>query len=113
QRVHRYTLALCTRVGRQGRESAGLVMSCAKRYVPKLEFPRREVITLALCSTTLNYTLVNLFPYVGIMVKDMMALDSINEAGFYAGYVASAFTFGRLVSGYAIGYLSDKIGRKP
>ena len=56
-------------------------MSCAKRYVPKLEFPRREVITLALCSTTLNYTLVNLFPYVGIMVKDMMALDSINEAG--------------------------------
>lgn len=34
-------------------------------------------------------------------------------AGFYAGYIASAFTFGRFVSGYAMGYISDKVGRKP
>lgn len=34
-------------------------------------------------------------------------------AGYYAGYVASAFTFGRLLSGYAWGYVADSWGRKP
>ena len=33
--------------------------------------------------------------------------------GFYAGYVASAFIFGRFLSGYVWGYFTDSIGRKP
>lgn len=33
--------------------------------------------------------------------------------GFYAGFVASAFTFGRLVGGYAMGQTADSMGRKP
>lgn len=33
--------------------------------------------------------------------------------GYYAGYVASAFTFGRFVSGYPLGHLTDTMGRKP
>ena len=52
-------------------------MACTEQ--PK--FPVREVITLTICVTTTYYTLVNLFPYVGVMVKDIMELDSINEAG--------------------------------
>ena len=34
-------------------------------------------------------------------------------AGYYAGYVASAFTFGRFLSGYVWGYFTDYFGRKP
>lgn len=37
----------------------------------------------------------------------------ILHTGFYAGYVASAFTLGRFLSGYAWGHVSDSIGRKP
>ncbi|CAN0503188.1 unnamed protein product, partial [Scytosiphon promiscuus] len=33
--------------------------------------------------------------------------------GYYVGYVASAFTFGRFVSGYFWGRVTDVIGRKP
>ncbi|CAM9890551.1 unnamed protein product, partial [Hapterophycus canaliculatus] len=33
--------------------------------------------------------------------------------GFYAGYVASAFTLGRFLSGYFWGHVSDSFGRKP
>lgn len=33
--------------------------------------------------------------------------------GFYAGYVASAYAFGRFVGGYATGRVADSIGRKP
>ena len=35
------------------------------------------------------------------------------QIGFYAGYVASAFTFGRFVSGYPLGQVTDAVGRKP
>ncbi|CAM9145508.1 unnamed protein product, partial [Hapterophycus canaliculatus] len=37
----------------------------------------------------------------------------IKLTGFYAGYVASSFTFGRFVSGYLWGYFIDSVGRKP
>lgn len=44
-------------------------------------FPARTVIILSLCMTLNTYTLVNLFPYVGIMVKDLLELETTNELG--------------------------------
>lgn len=35
------------------------------------------------------------------------------KPGYYAGYVASSFTFGRFVSGYVWGHFTDSVGRKP
>ncbi len=40
-------------------------------------------------------------------------IGSCVPAGFYAGYVASAFTLGRFLTGYCWGCVSDAIGRKP
>ncbi|CAN0447881.1 unnamed protein product, partial [Ascophyllum nodosum] len=76
-------------------------------------FPYKAVTVLVCCVSINAYTRVNLLPYVGIMAMQLMGLESINESGFYAGYVAGALMFGRLMSGYAIGYVSDKVGRKP
>lgn len=44
-------------------------------------FPYREVIILVLCVSVHAYTLVNVFPYVGVMVMQLMELKSINDAG--------------------------------
>lgn len=44
-------------------------------------FPCLEVMILVLCVTVYMYTVVNLIPYVGIMVMQLMGLESINEAG--------------------------------
>lgn len=44
-------------------------------------FPYREVIILVLCVSVHAYTLVNVFPYVGVMVMQLMDLKSINDAG--------------------------------
>lgn len=35
------------------------------------------------------------------------------QPGNYVGYIASSFTFGRLVGSYASGHITDSIGRKP
>ncbi|CAM9674846.1 unnamed protein product, partial [Ectocarpus sp. 6 AP-2014] len=76
-------------------------------------FPLAHVLILAICMTLNMYALVNLFPYVGTLVKTLLKLETTNEVGFYAGYVASSFTFGRFLSGYVWGSATDIIGRKP
>ncbi|CAM9510449.1 unnamed protein product, partial [Pylaiella littoralis] len=76
-------------------------------------FPRRSVVILSLVLTINTYTLANLFPYVGMMAKHIMGLSTTNESGFYAGYIASSFTFGRFLTAYVWGKAADKVGRKP
>ncbi|CAM9212872.1 unnamed protein product [Ectocarpus sp. 12 AP-2014] len=76
-------------------------------------FPYRSVVVLALVLTTNGYTLTNLFPYVGTMTKHLLGLSTTNESGYYAGYVASSFTFGRFLTAYVWGNAADTIGRKP
>eukprot|EP00903_Cladosiphon_okamuranus_P017340 g15976.t1 len=67
-------------------------MAMASRKISQLV----AVVILALAMTINSCTMVSLFPYVGMMVKELLSLQSTNEIGFYAGYyVASAFTFGR------------------
>lgn len=45
------------------------------------KFPARIVVILSLCATLNSYTLVNLFPYAGLMVKELLALETTNELG--------------------------------
>ncbi|CAM9503102.1 unnamed protein product [Ectocarpus sp. 4 AP-2014] len=78
-----------------------------------LPFPARTVAILALVMVVHMFTFMSLFPYVGMMVSELLQLESINEAaGFYAGAVSSAFTLGRFLSGYFWGHVSDSCGRK-
>ena len=44
-------------------------------------FPKRAVLILCLGMLVNSYTLSSLFPYVGVMVKDLLDLETINEAG--------------------------------
>lgn len=44
-------------------------------------FPKRGVLILCLGMLANSYTLSSLFPYVGVMVKDLLNLETINEAG--------------------------------
>ena len=44
-------------------------------------FATRAVVILALANTVNAYAMVSLFPYVGMMVKDILDLQSTNEAG--------------------------------
>lgn len=44
-------------------------------------FPKREVLILCLGMLANSYNLSSLFPYVGMMVKDLLNLETVNEAG--------------------------------
>lgn len=45
------------------------------------KFPGGIVMILSLCMTLNIYTLVNLLPYVGVMIKELLELETTNELG--------------------------------
>ena len=53
----------------------------ATRELDVRKFPTLTVVILSLCMTLNVYTLVNPFPYVGVMVKKLLALETTNELG--------------------------------
>lgn len=44
-------------------------------------FPLGPVAILAICMSLNGYALSNLFPYVGMMVKGLLGLETTNEVG--------------------------------
>ena len=44
-------------------------------------FPTRAVVILTLGMTVNSYAMVSLFPYAGMMVKELLSLQSTNEIG--------------------------------
>lgn len=62
-------------------ERSGAAHSSESGSGPAGGFPTRAVLILAVCMGVHSFTFVSLFPYVGIMVKECLKLDSIDEAG--------------------------------
>jgi len=89
------------------------VLDESKSKSPQSSEPSYAVSTAALCFCMLthSYLLISVFPYSGFMAIDL--LDSVNEenAGSYAGFIASAFMFGRAVSSFSWGKAADTYGR--
>jgi MFS family permease len=75
--------------------------------------PSYATSTAALCICMLahSYLLISVFPYSGFMVIDL--IDTVNEenAGSYAGFIASAFMIGRATTSFAWGKAADTYGR--
>ena len=44
-------------------------------------FPARVVVILSLCMTVNTYSVVSLLAYVGVMVKELLQLETTNESG--------------------------------
>ena len=44
-------------------------------------FPMKVVIILSLCMTVNTYSVVSLLAYVGVMVKDLLDLETTNKSG--------------------------------
>lgn len=59
-----------------------------------------------------SYALTNPMPYAGFMVVRFGVADSKEDAGYYAGWVMTAFMLGRFASSFYCGWLSDRISRK-
>jgi Major Facilitator Superfamily len=73
----------------------------------------QSIIALCLAVLSLSYMLISVFPYSGFMVIQLSPSGQINvdNAGFYAGLLASSFMVGRALSSYGWGKAADMYGR--
>nr|XP_007133368.1 hypothetical protein PHAVU_011G173400g [Phaseolus vulgaris]ESW05362.1 hypothetical protein PHAVU_011G173400g [Phaseolus vulgaris] len=55
----------------------------------------------------------SLFPFLYFMVRDFKIAKTEADISSYAGYVGSAFMFGRCLTSLFWGTIADRIGRKP
>lgn len=62
-------------------DAAGAFNDGHRRGVEPHRFPAGTVFILTLAATVYCYTLASLFPYVGVMVSQLLSLDTTNEAG--------------------------------
>lgn len=75
--------------------------------------PIREMIsmwTIVLCT---GLPIASLFPFIYFMVRDFHIAKRDEDIGYYAGYLGSAFMFGRALTSVFWGIVSDRYGRKP
>ncbi|CAN8255156.1 unnamed protein product [Cochlearia groenlandica] len=62
---------------------------------------------------TISLPISSLFPYLYFMIKDFHIAKEEEDIGFYAGFVASSFMIGRVLTSIFWGKLADRNGRKP
>ncbi|XP_021773414.1 protein ZINC INDUCED FACILITATOR 1-like isoform X2 [Chenopodium quinoa] len=55
----------------------------------------------------------SLFPFLYFMIRDFHIAEQKADVGYYAGFVGSAFMFGRALTSVVWGKLADRYGRKP
>ncbi|KAL5805871.1 hypothetical protein ACOSQ4_028604 [Xanthoceras sorbifolium] len=55
----------------------------------------------------------SLFPFLYFMIRDFNIAKGEEDIGYYAGFVGSAFMFGRALTSVLWGVIADRYGRKP
>lgn len=75
--------------------------------------PWRPIFALAMCQACHSFTLGSLFSYAGLLCVDLAWARDENAAGYTAGYLAGALTFGRIFTSIAWGKAADAYGIRP
>uniref|UniRef100_M8BE41 Putative membrane protein n=1 Tax=Aegilops tauschii TaxID=37682 RepID=M8BE41_AEGTA len=76
--------------------------------VPYKEFFHIWTIILASC-----LPVSSLFPFLYFMIRDLHIAKTVEDIGFYAGFVGASYMLGRTLTSTAWGMVADRIGRKP
>ncbi|KQJ89551.1 protein ZINC INDUCED FACILITATOR-LIKE 1 isoform X4 [Brachypodium distachyon] len=76
--------------------------------VPYREFFHIWIIILVSC-----LSISSLFPFLYFMIRDFHIAKTVEDIGFYAGFVGAAYMLGRALTSTGWGVIADRIGRKP
>ncbi|KAH0860923.1 hypothetical protein HID58_089184 [Brassica napus] len=83
-------------------------MKEVRRGYPYLEL---SFIWIVILSTSLPIS--SLYPFLYYMIEDFGVAKTEKDIGYYAGFIACAFMFGRALTSIFWGIMADRYGRKP
>ncbi|KAM3378433.1 protein ZINC INDUCED FACILITATOR-LIKE 1 [Capsicum galapagoense] len=76
-------------------------------------FPIKELLSIWVVVLGTALPISSLFPFLYFMIRDFNIAKREEDIGSYAGYVGSAFMFGRALTSAFWGIVADRYGRKP
>ncbi|KAF2615585.1 hypothetical protein F2Q70_00007382 [Brassica cretica] len=83
-------------------------MKQLRRGYPYLEL---SFVWIVVLSTSLPIS--SLYPFLYYMIEDFGVAKTEKDIGFYAGFIACSFMFGRALTSVFWGIVADRYGRKP
>ncbi|KAG6423162.1 hypothetical protein SASPL_113550 [Salvia splendens] len=75
--------------------------------------PLKQILTVWIIVLATALTISSLYPFLYFMIRDFHIADREEDIGYYAGFVGSAYMFGRALSSTLWGAIADRYGRKP
>ncbi|KAK1318784.1 Protein ZINC INDUCED FACILITATOR-LIKE 1 [Acorus calamus] len=84
-----------------------------QRKEANLGLPVKELFYVWLVTLCTSLPISSLFPFLYFMIRDFHIAKRVEDIGYYAGYVGSAFMFGRTLTSIIWGMIADRYGRKP
>ncbi|XP_026448941.1 protein ZINC INDUCED FACILITATOR-LIKE 1-like isoform X2 [Papaver somniferum] len=75
--------------------------------------PYKELFFIWVVCLASSLPISCLFPFLYFMIKDFHIAKKEEDIGFYAGFVGSAYMFGRALTSILWGMIADRYGRKP
>ncbi|XP_048334007.2 protein ZINC INDUCED FACILITATOR 1 isoform X2 [Ziziphus jujuba] len=82
-----------------------------KESNPGLPLKHLFYVFIIVLSTALPISV--LFPFLYFMIEEFQIAKREEDIGFYAGFVGSAFMFGRALTSVIWGIIADRYGRRP
>ncbi|KAI3908061.1 hypothetical protein MKW98_003706 [Papaver atlanticum] len=79
----------------------------------KLGIPYKELSFIWIVVLCTALPISSLFPFLYFMLRDFRIATNVEDIGYYAGYVGSAYMFGRVLTSIFWGAVADRYGRKP
>ncbi|KAJ8770368.1 hypothetical protein K2173_014981 [Erythroxylum novogranatense] len=75
--------------------------------------PYKHLFFVCVAILVASLPISSLFPFLYFMIQDFHIAEKEEDIGYYAGYVGSAFMFGRASTSFLWGIIADRYGRKP
>jgi len=75
--------------------------------------PWKQLIVVLMCFFAECMSANLLYPFIADMVRDFRIARDDTSIGYFAGLLASAFILAQFFSSYPLGWLSDRVGRRP
>ncbi|KAJ4978516.1 hypothetical protein NE237_009296 [Protea cynaroides] len=73
--------------------------------------PYKELVFIFIVLLCAALPISSLFPFLYFMIRDFHVAEREEDIGYYAGYVGSAFMFGRALTSVFWGVVADRYGR--
>jgi len=84
-----------------------------QKHIKTTPLPKLQLLALFTIKLLLPVASTQISPYLNKMVEDIIGSEHRDQVGYYSGAVIASYSIAQMLSIYAWGWVSDRVGRLP